>query len=84
MKGYIFEYYKYVRYPKGTLKDIEQCLNYVAAERSILTFGEYDRLKINNIFQFDRFRDLSVLAKDWVGNRQSILLYDFGDEPEFI
>lgn len=83
MKGYVFEYYKYVQYPKATLKDIEKCLNYAAAERSTLTFGEYDRLKINNMIQFDRFRDLSELAKDWVGNRQSILLYDFEDEPKF-
>ncbi len=84
MKGYVFEYYKYVRYPKGTLADIKECLSYEDAEKSILTFGEYDRLKINNMAQFDRFRDLSKLAKEWIGNRQSILLYDFGDEPRYI
>ena len=28
-------------------------------------------------------RDLSLLAKDWVGNRQSILLYNFSPKPEF-
>lgn len=48
-----------------------------------MPFGEYDRLKINNISRIDRFRDLSVLAKEWVGNRQSILLYDLDDIPQF-
>lgn len=83
MIGYTFEYYKYVRYPKNSMADIRSCLYYDRAERSILTFGEYDRLKINKITRFDRFRDLSSLAKDWVGNRQSILLYNFNSEPEF-
>ncbi|MEY8515915.1 FRG domain-containing protein [Lachnospiraceae bacterium 29-84] len=84
MRGFIFEYYKYVRYPKESMEDIRGYLNYKEADRSILTFGEYDRLKINNITKFERFRDLSSLAKDWVGNRQSILLYDSLQEPEFI
>lgn len=83
MIGYTFEYYKYVRYPKDSMSDIRSCLYYKGAERSILTFGEYDRLKINQITRFDRLRDLSLLAKDWVGNRQSILLYNFSPKPEF-
>lgn len=84
MRGFIFEYYKYARYPKETMEDIRACLPYPEAEQSILTYGEYDRLKINNVEKFDRFRDLSSLAKAWVGNRQSILLYAFNNEPEYV
>lgn len=84
MGGYIFEYYKYVQYPRESMEDIRSCLAYEEARKSILTFGEYDRLKVNNISKIDRFRDLSALAKDWVGNRQSILLYDLDNTPRFL
>lgn len=84
MRGFIFEYYKYARYPKESMEDIRACLPYPEADKSILTYGEYDRVKINNVDKFDRFRDLSSLAKAWVGNRQSILLYGFSNEPEYV
>ena len=84
MKGYIFEYYKYVRYPGKSLKDIGKALHYDKAERSILTFGEFDRLMVNNIKAIERYRDLSSLAKYWIGNRQSILLYSFSEETPFL
>ena len=83
MKGYIFEYYKYIQYFKESLDDIKNLLA-SDSENSILTFGEYDRLKITSFTKFDRFRDLSTLARNWIGNRQSILLYDLLEEPEFI
>lgn len=83
MKGYIFEYYKYVRYLKESMDDIRGVLNYDEAEKSIITFGDYDRLRVNVVKEFSRFRDLSKLAKTWVGNRQSILLYELDDIPTF-
>lgn len=83
MKGYIFEYYKYVRYLKNSMNDIRGVLNYEEAEKSIITFGDYDRLRINVVKEFSRYRDLSKLAKAWVGNRQSILLYELDDTPVF-
>ena len=81
MKGYTFEYYKYVRYPEDSMSDIRDCFSN-EVKKSILTFGEYDRLKINVIEEFDRFRDLSALAKNWIGNRQSIFLYNFESKAE--
>lgn len=83
MKGYIFEYYKYVRYLRDSLDVIRDVLHYDEAEHSILTFGDYDRLKINVVNDFSRFRELSAQAKTWVGNRQSILLYELDDTPPF-
>lgn len=83
MKGYIFEYYKYVRYLRNSMNDIRGVLNYNEAEKSVLTFGGYDRLKVNVVSDFSRYRDLSTLAKSWVGNRQSILLYELDSNPAF-
>ncbi|MCM1256278.1 MAG: hypothetical protein NC307_00295, partial [Roseburia sp.] len=83
MKGYIFEYYKYVRYLKDSMDDIRSVLDYKEAEKSIITFGDYDRLRINVVKEFSRYRDLSALAKAWVGNRQSILLYELDENPAF-
>lgn len=82
MKGYIFEYYKYIRYSEESLESIKEILPVSEAEQSILTFGEYDRLRINMITEFERYRDMSSLAKSWVGNRQSILLYEIGDHSD--
>lgn len=84
MRGYIFEYYKYVRYLTGSMDNIRSVLDYKEAEKSILTFGDYDRLKVNVVSEFSRYRDLSTLAKAWVGNRQSILLYELESNPQFI
>lgn len=83
MKGYIFEYYKYVRYLRESLKDLRDVLCYKEAEHSALTYGDYDRLKINVVTDFLRYRDLSMQAKTWVGNRQSILLYELNDESPY-
>lgn len=84
MKGYILEYYKYVRYPRKSLRDIGDEMHYKEAEQSILTFGDYDRLTINNITAIERYRDLSDLAKFWIGNRQSILVYSFSDDMPYV
>ena len=65
------------------MDDIRKILNYEEAEKSILTFGDYDRLKINVVNEFSRYRDLSMLAKCWIGNRQSILLYELDDTSPF-
>ncbi len=83
MKGYIFEYYKYVRYLRESLNDLRDVLRYKEAEHSALTYGDYDRLKINVVTDFSRYRDLSLQAKTWVGNRQSILLYELSDDPPY-
>lgn len=83
MKGYIFEYYKYVRYLRDSLDDLRSVLRYAEAEHSALTYGDYDRLKINVVTDFSRYRDLSIQAKTWVGNRQSILLYELNDNPPY-
>lgn len=84
MRGYIFEYYNYIRYTKETLADLNPVLMRTMSEQSILTFGEYDRLKINIVENFARYRDLSELAQVWLGQRHSVYLYEIEEKPNFI
>lgn len=69
MIGYIFEYYKYLRYTKNSLDDLNALGNNQNVNKTYLTFGEFDRLKVNRITDISRFRDLSELARIWQGNR---------------
>ena len=81
MKGYIFEYFKYIRYTEKSLEILNGKMPVLEGKNAILTFGDYDRLMINPVYDFSRFRDLSDLAKEWIGNRQSILLYEMDESP---
>lgn len=83
MYGYIFEYFQYIRYTKDSLRGIENVMDYPAAEKTFVTFGDFDRLKVNKITDISRFRDLSELAKKWIGNKQSLIFYTLDDEPSF-
>lgn len=86
MKGYIFEYYKYFRCTAESLdffRTEPPILDYKNAEKSILTFGEFDRLKVNPVESFTRYRDFSTLGKAWLGNRQSLLLYELDENNKF-
>ena len=83
MIGYVFEYYKYIRYTKESLSDLDGVMDYNDAKKTFLTFGEFDRLKVNCVEEISRFRDLSELGKNWLGNRQSLLFYSLETEPAY-
>lgn len=84
MQGLIFEYYKYVRYAKDSLSDIKEIFAYEDAKISFLTYGVFERLKVISITDIGRYRDLSLLARKWIGNRQSLLFYTIDDDPLYI
>jgi hypothetical protein len=83
MQGYIFEYYKYVRYAKDSLNDMKKIFAYDEARKSFVTYGVFEQLKVNLVDDISRFRDLSILARKWIGNRQSLLFYTIDDEPPY-
>ncbi len=58
-------------------------MDYNDAKKTFLTFGEFDRLKVNCVEEISRFRDLSELGKNWLGNRQSLLFYSLETEPAY-
>ena len=83
MVGYIFEYYKYIQYAKESLSDLDEVMDHDNAKKTFLTFGEFDRLKVNCVEEISRFRDLSDLGKNWLGNRHSLLFYSLEKEPAY-
>lgn len=77
MLGYIFDYYKYTRKEDSTeeSKDKSTKLNYI-------TFGDFDRLEVNKVTDFTRFRDLSITSRSWRGDRVPILLYEIDENNQ--
>lgn len=45
-----------------------------------LCFGDFDCIEVIPIDTFRKFHDVSKRAKDWLGRRQSVLLYNIEDE----
>ena len=100
MIGYIFNYYKYIRVEESISKFLVRSEDNenldMLPEQSLkshyITFGEFDRLEVNKVTDFTRFRDLSEISKKWKGDRVPILLYEIdetndvscNDEGQFI
>lgn len=91
MSGLVFDYYKNIleeKHFKSLFEndDIFKRNHEVFKNNSFITFGNFDWLAIRKVTDFSRFRDVSENAKMWIGERQSVLLYEL-DEPydiEFI
>lgn len=83
MWGYIVNFYKYATFPSSLKQDMNQYLNGIASQAgqstSFLVYGEYDRLSIEMINSFSRFRDVDPYTQRWLGPRQSLLLYRLPD-----
>lgn len=45
-----------------------------------LTYGEFDRIGFEKITRFSRFRDVSKKSKIWIGDRQTLLIYEIPDD----
>lgn len=49
---------------------------------NFLAYGEFDRIGIERIERFPRYRDVSERARTWIGDRQTILLYEIDRERD--
>ena len=79
MAGYIINLLKYATLPNGeTLHGDEEQKS--ENNRTLLVFGDYDRLNVARIEDFSRYRDVNEAAKDWNGPRLPLLLYQIEDE----
>lgn len=47
---------------------------------SLLAFGDFDRISVEKIDSFSRYRDIDEYTKRWLGPRQSVLLYTIDEE----
>lgn len=90
MLGYIVNFYKYATFPHTMKGDMADFLNQdVKGMRgdeditdSLLVYGDFDRLNIKRVTDFTRFRDVDFYARRWLGQRQSILLYQLEKKIE--
>ncbi len=88
MSGYCIEFYKYMRIDE----DQEKKETFLKSRKEIIadkdsdthkkfyTYGEFDYISFERINSFPRFRDISDNAKVWIGDRQTHLIYDIGDD----
>jgi len=71
-------FYKYATFPSSLKPQMRKYLNERPKRNqsgSLLVYGDYDRLSVERIDQFVRFRDVDHYAQHWMGPRQSVLLY---------
>lgn len=101
MKGYIVNFYKYATFPQTLKESMRDYIanNKIdnkgidsdgngddALKKTLLVYGDFDRLSIKSVSKFERYRDVEKYAQKWLGPRQSILLYQLEDmeEPDLI
>lgn len=88
--GYIVNFLEYATYPAthresfnnylgglSTLAKGERSMNY-----SLLAFGDFDRISVEKIDSFSRYRNIDEYTKRWLGPRQSVLLYAIDDDEK--
>lgn len=84
--GYVIQLYQYARRYRY---NYEGCLNYFnyliekneksRATPDVLTFGDFDSLQTVCVGSFREYRKISSNAKEWLGKRQGVLLYDISE-----
>ena len=87
MNGYIINFYRYATYPSSHAAEFRKILTSIPESspqpksKSMLAYGEFDRVNIEKINDFSRYRDIGNHTKTWHGARQSALLYQIEDNP---
>lgn len=86
MPGYKVDLYKYMRIDENLKKSQKLLQNrYCVVDENrkdrepdctFLAFGEFDRIGFEKIERFSRYRDVSLSARTWIGDRQTLLTYE--------
>lgn len=85
-KGYLINQYQYARryrykssgcifYFNKMLEGHER-----KPQRNFLAFGDFDMLEFISVDTFREYYDVSTQAKQWLGKRQTVLLYDISQK----
>lgn len=92
--GYVIQLYQYARMFAYNNEPLKKYFNHVIENNNnnskkhipnvYLTFGDFDALEIIKIDEFREYHDVSEKTKQWVGRRQSVLLYTLTDNPRMI
>ena len=98
MAGYCIELYKFMRVDKKFSKkerllNFRQQPNNINTNNTknesnndnhikYHSYGEFDRISFKEVKSFPRLRDIPPEAKNWIGDRQTLLVYDIitGDD----
>ena len=80
-RGYLINQYQYARRYRynssGCIFYFNKMLNeHPHPKRDFLAFGDFDLLEFIKVNTFREYYDVSTKAKQWLGKRQSVLLYD--------
>lgn len=91
MAGYSIELFKYMRVDEdqnkrdtlvNTRKEIIPSIPGQQEHEKFLAYGEFDRIGIVRVENFSRFRDVSGQARTWVGDRQTLLVYEIDADKD--
>lgn len=88
--GYIINFLEYATYPATHRESFNNYLDGLPAltkgERSmnysLLAFGDFDRISVEKVDSFSRYRNIDEYTKRWLGPRQSVLLYAIDDDGQ--
>lgn len=90
VNGYIINLYQYARRYTYNNKELISNFNQVISDDNFKenikndypSIGSFDVVEIVSVEDFNRYRDVSIQGKKWLGKRQSVLLYEFKSESQ--
>lgn len=90
VNGYIINLYQYARRYTYNNKELIINFNQVISDDNFKenikndypSIGSFDVVEIVSVEDFNRYRDVSIQGKKWLGKRQSVLLYEFKSESQ--
>lgn len=81
MSGYIIELYKNIISDEKYWTE-QSISNSELKNKVYITFGEFDKMTISRTETFSRMRDVSKMSREWIGDRQKILLFELADKNQ--
>jgi len=85
MSGYLLQLYEEARLSDCTKESFNGYFDSRKGHTSNLeyvTYGEFNRLEINVVDSFREFRTISKNSREWLGRRQSVLLYEISQDDK--
>lgn len=86
--GYVINLFQYARRYRYNSNGMLTYFNHLidqpeyaqTSDPDYLCFGDFDCIEVIPVDTFQKFHDVSPRAKDWLGKRQSVLLYNIRDD----
>ena len=81
MSGYIIELYKNIISDEKYWTE-QRIADSELKNKIYVTFGEFDKMTVSRTNAFSRMRDVSKMSREWIGDRQKILLFELADRNQ--